>query len=263
MSSYSAGVVLQSSRTNPKSFLHSVGLTLAVAQRTNKTMAELKEYLLVCEALRSLFPSQLEELAGAAVIDFVSKGNDVFCRGDAADTVFLLASGAAQITHADENGKRAILQVVGPGKLFGQCALIDAGQREARCSTTADSMIVTLPVGSLKKLMVENSRLASDLMLDIGNIMRALAHRLASVLLRPKRQRLLDVLQYFAVSDGIQVKNAIQIPHVFSHQQLSDMIGASRETVTITLGQLKQEGIIAFDGRRIMMLPESNCESPE
>ena len=213
-------------------------------------MTELTEYLHSCEAFRALFPSQAKELAEHAKVTLMSKGEDVFVPGDLSEHVFLLVSGAAQISHTDPNGKRAILQVVWAGNLFGQCALIDVALREARCRTTLDSKIVTIPVSSIKKLMIENPRLASDLMLDIGNIMRSLAHRLASVLLRPKRQRLLDLLRTLAVKD--ENGNAL-IPEVFSHQELSEMIGASRETVTVILGQLKDDGIVQYDGRRLLI----------
>ncbi|MEP3477770.1 MAG: Crp/Fnr family transcriptional regulator [Fuerstiella sp.] len=218
-------------------------------------MTELTEYLHSCEAFRALFPSQAKELAEQASINLFAKGEDVFAPGDDSLNVYLLISGSAQISHTDPNGKRAILQVVGAGKLFGQCALIDICTREARCTTTLDSKIVSIPVHAIKKLMIENPRLASDLMMDIGNIMRALAHRLASVLLRPKRQRLLDLLENLAIKDD---EGNVSIPEVFSHQELSEMIGASRETVTVILGQLKDDGLVALDGRRLVITSEAD-----
>jgi len=224
-------------------------------------MLEILEHLHACEAFRSLSPWQVRELATDAVVNCIPKDKDVFTPGDKTDSVYVLASGTAQITHTDPSGKRAILQVVGPGKLFGQCALIDVHQREARCSATVNSTLITLPVKSLKKLMMENPQLASDLMMNVGDIMRSLAHRLASVLLRPKRQRLLDVLWNLAASDGIKSDRAILIPQVFSHQELGEMIGSSRETVTITLGQLKSEGIVAFKGRQIILLLQTGADA--
>ena len=221
-------------------------------------MLEISEHIHVCEALRSLSPSQVTELSSHSELNSIPKDGTIFVPGDAMDSVYLLASGAARITHTEANGKRAILQVIGPAELFGQCALIDTRRREAQCSASLDSTVITLPVHSLKRLMGENPRLTSDLMLNIGNIMHGLAHRLASVLLRPKRQRLLDVLWNLAVTSGVESENAILIPQVFSHQEFGEMIGASRETVTITLGQLKSEGIIALDGRQIILLPTAN-----
>ena len=225
-------------------------------------MAEIIEHLHACETLSALLPSQVKELAVHATMRSVPKNTDVFIPGDAADSVYLQVFGSGQITHADKSGKRAILQVIWPGKLIGHCALIDVRVRESRCTMTSDSLIIVIPVSSLKKAMSENPGLTSDLLQDIGNTMRSLAHRLASVLLRPKRQRLLDVLSDLANSNGVEHENALLIPQVFSHQQLSEMIGASRETVSIILGQLKAEGIVAYNGRRIMMMaqPESSSD---
>ena len=217
-------------------------------------MTELAEYFHTCEAFRALFPSQVKQLAEQASVSFVSKNSDVFVLGDAADFIYLLVSGGGQISHTEPSGKRAILQVIWPGKLFGQCALIDVRCREAQCRMTLDSEVISIPVSAVKKLMADNPRLASDLMMDVGNIMRSLAHRLASVLLRPKRQRLLDVLQEMAIDCD---ENVRVIPEVFSHQELSEMIGASRETVTVILGQLKESGIVEYDGRRLVIRSDS------
>lgn len=216
-------------------------------------MNEIQEQIQRCEAFWSLIPSQLEQLAEQSELSTVTEENLIFRPGDEADSVYVLASGSVQISHYEKNGRKAILQTVWPGELFGQCALVAPVAREASCEVTSNASVVIIPTGPLRELMLVNPRLTHDLMLNVGGIMRSLAFRMSSILLRPKRQRLLDLLRSMARCHGVPVKDGVMIPIPFSHQQLSEMIGASRETVTVVLGRLKNEGVLTSISRQIVL----------
>ncbi len=218
-------------------------------------MIELNERIIAiqrCKPFVSLRPSEIESVASDSQGLRFERGDAVFHPGDESDCLFILAEGRVVLSHR-ENGKRAIIESVWPNELFGQCALVHSGPREVTCEVPKSATVIKVPLKMLCKFMETNPRLARDLMEDVGGAMRRLAYRLVSVLIRPKRKRLVDVLSHLAQSSGVASGSGILIPAQVTHQELGEMIGASRETVTVILGELRRENAIDFDGRRIIV----------
>ncbi len=206
-----------------------------------------------CKPFVSLRPSEVQTVAAHAKHLSFERGDTVFQSGDDSDCVFILTEGWAVLSHR-ENNKRAIIEMIWPDEVFGQCSLIHADRREATCEVPKSASVIRIPLGVLSDVMNNNPRFARDLMEDVGRSMRRLAYRLVSVLIRPKRQRLVDVLRHLAQSKGVTCDSGgVLIPAQVTHQALGEMIGASRETVTVILGELRREKSIDFEGRRIIV----------
>jgi CRP-like cAMP-binding protein len=219
-------------------------------------MSEINESVIAiqrCQPFVSLRPSEVQSLAAASKRLCFERGEVVFLPGDESDCLFILAEGRVVLSHR-ENGKRAIIEAIWPDELFGQCALVHGGLREATCEVPKSATVIQVPLKVVSDFMDANPRFARDLMADVGGAMRRLAHRLVSVLIRPKRQRLVDLLLQLARSRGVARDSGVLIPALVTHQELGEMIGATRETVTVVLGQLRRENVIDFDGRRIVVL---------
>lgn len=218
-------------------------------------MIEVNESVLAiqrCKPFVSLRPSEARTLASHAQQLIFERGDAVFRPGDESDCLFILTGGWVVLSHR-ENKRRAIIEMIWPDELFGQCALVHTGRREATCEVPKSASVIRIPLEILSEFMNQNPRFARDLMEDVGGAMRRLAYRLVSVLIRPKRQRLIDVLCHLAQSKGVASGPGILIPAPVTHQELGEMIGASRETVTVILGELRKENAIDFDGRQIIV----------
>jgi CRP-like cAMP-binding protein len=205
-----------------------------------------------CKPFVSLRPSEARILASHAQPLSFGRGGTVFQAGDESDCLFILTEGCVVLSHREKK-RRAIIEMIWPGELFGQCALVHSGRREATCEVPKTASVVKIPLGILSEFMDQNPRFGRDLMKDVGTAMRRLAYRLVSVLIRPKRERLVDILRYLAESRGVPCESGVLIPAPVTHQELGEMIGASRETVTVILGELRRENAIDFDGRRIIV----------
>src|SRR5205085_3843046 len=79
-------------------------------------------------------------------------------------------------------------------------------------------------------------------------------NRLKNILFRSNRERILALLLELVESHGEPAGNYWEIRLQLSHQELSNLIGATRETVTVTLGQLQRERLIQVHRRRILVL---------
>jgi CRP-like cAMP-binding protein len=88
----------------------------------------------------------------------------------------------------------------------------------------------------------------------LGLRLRRVENRLKNVLFRSNRERTVAVLVELLGSHGRAAGDRWEIGLRLSHQELAGLIGATRETVTLTLGQLQKEGLVEVNRRRITVL---------
>lgn len=214
-----------------------------------------------CPALCGLIPSQLSGLAKVCQECRLEPGRQLFAPGEKAEHLFLMVNGHAQMCDYDERGRRAIVRSVWPRDLFGECALAPASERKLACQIARPSHLLAIPVAPLWQLMGINPQLAVDILSLVSNECVRLSQTLVSTMLHSKRRRLIELLNNLSRNQGVRFGRDVTIP-IISHQELSEMIGASRETVTTVLGQLRLEGILRYDGRRIIVV-DGQITSPE
>ena len=102
--------------------------------------------------------------------------------------------------------------------------------------------------------MRSNPDFGFEMMSLIAGRRRRVERRLKSVLFHTTRHRLSCALMDLATDCGEPAPQGIRLGVSLSHQELANLIGATRETVTIILGQLRKERIVKFDRRNLVIL---------
>jgi len=207
-----------------------------------------------CSLFRLLNETQLRELEKYARVRSYPKNNALYCPRDAADGVFLVASGRVRLCSTTSDGKQAILAFVEPGEIFGELALLDSGEREERAETVVDSIIVLLSAERLRLLMSTSIDLTLGVTKLIGLRRLRVERRLRSLLFRSNRERLTHLLVDLAGQYGKSTKDGLLIDIKLSHQELASIIGSTRETVTATLGEMQASGLLTIGRQRIAIL---------
>jgi CRP-like cAMP-binding protein len=88
----------------------------------------------------------------------------------------------------------------------------------------------------------------------LGFRRRRIENRLRNILFRSNRERIVGLLLELLTAHGQRVERTWEIRLRLSHQELANLIGATRESVTVALGQLQREGLIEVHRRRIRVL---------
>ena len=110
-----------------------------------------------------------------------------------------------------------------------------------------------LPREVVGRMMVEHPSVSMRLTALFGLRLKRIERRLKSLLFRSSRERLMHLLLELGERYGRPTEDGILITRKFSHQDMASIIGATRETVTITLGELQDEGVLQIDRRRITL----------
>lgn len=216
-------------------------------------MSERLWYLKQCDLFQQLPPEQIAALEGQCRVKAFPRATPVYLPSDQADGVMLLAQGRVKIGSLTEDGKQSILAFVEPGELFGELALMGGQEREEFAETVEKSMIVLIPNDAMQQLLLRNPRLSLGVTRLIGLRRRRIERRLKNLLFRSNRERLVHLLLELAEQYGRPAADGLELKIKLSHQDLASVIGSTRETVTVLLGEMQAEGLLKLGRRKIIL----------
>lgn len=181
----------------------------------------------------------------------------IYLPSEVADSVFLLTSGMAKICNLTSEGKQSILAFVEPGELFGELAVFERDTREEYVEAVEACTVAMIPSDELQELVEQNHCVAISLTKMIGLRRHRIERRLKNLLFLSNRERLIHLLLDLAEQFGTCSQEGIKLSVKLAHQEIANLMGSTRETVTILLGQLKEEGSIEVGRKRIVLLDAS------
>lgn len=213
-------------------------------------------FLKRCGLFEQLTPEELTALESRCRFRAFPRGNPIYLPADEANGVLLLVSGRAKICGLSGDGKQAILAFIEPGELFGELAIFEAGLREEYAEAVEASNVVLIPAAEMKRLMETHSQVSVGITKLIGLRRKRIERRLKYLLFRSNRERLVHLLLELAEQYGKRTPAGIELGIKLSHQDLASIIGSTRETVTVLLGELQAERSLKL-GRRTIVLTDA------
>lgn len=193
----------------------------------------------------------LNRLAEQAGIRRLDRGAILFHRGDAGDALYVILSGIVKVYQMDSNGRQHTLAILEENDFFGEMAIFDGAPRSATAEALTDITVLILRREAVLNCVRENPETAVTLLATLSSRLRQANIQLERFLGRDVKSRvagvLLDMVRDFSTSGGDG--ELIHLP--LTHQELANLAGTSRETITRTLCEWQDAGIIAFDGRRM------------
>jgi len=211
-------------------------------------------YLSSIDVFRDLPRSYVSRLAQTTRMITCPRGRTVYRAGESNEALFLLKTGRVQIARESGDGKRLISAVLGPHTFFGEMALV--GQHFPQDSTAEaieDALICVLSRKDLERLILQHPKVGlrfleqlSARLLETEAVVQDFAFKGVPARLAGALLRLADT-----TADGTI--------HA-SHQELADMIGAYRETATLTLDEFRKRGLVELGRRSIELLDRRALE---
>jgi CRP/FNR family cyclic AMP-dependent transcriptional regulator len=179
------------------------------------------------------------------------KGELIFLEGDQGNEIYFIGSGSISIYTFDKS-KRVILAFLHEGEYFGEMALMKPGLvRSATAECLMPTRLYILRRNDFQ-LLIENDRNIAFHLLDYTmDRLRRANQQIYDLTFLNVRSRIIKKLIYMVgnyVSDG---QNEYVIPMKITHQQIAEMVGAVRETVSKVLQELQDEGLILIQDKMI------------
>lgn len=216
-------------------------------------MSERLWFLKQCDLFQQLGPDQIAGIESRCRVRVFPRSSPIYLPSDHADGVLLLAHGRVKIGSFTEDGKQAILAFIEPGELFGELALMGSQEREEYAEAVEKSTIVLIPSEVMQQLLMQNPDISLGITRLMGLRRRRIERRLKYLLFRSNRERMIHLLMELAEQYGRETAVGLELRIKLSHQDLANIIGSTRETVTVVLGELQSEGFLELGRRKIVL----------
>jgi CRP/FNR family transcriptional regulator, cyclic AMP receptor protein len=216
--------------------------------------AERAEILRHSEVGAYLNEETLSLLAGGSeAVDF-RRRRFIYRRGDVADALFCIARGRVKICSIDDTtGREAVIDIVGPGALFGESSLYSAEVREKYAIAYEQARLLRIPAGVYREGMAASRELNDYTFRMVGQRLSRAERRVADFALDaiPARldKLLIDLCERYGRPEAEGMLIDLQLPH----REIASIVGSTRESVTVRLNALRRAGIIDFVDRKILI----------
>jgi CRP-like cAMP-binding protein len=206
-----------------------------------------------CNLFSQVAPEDIAWLEGHSRMRKLKRGEPIYLPSQSADGVVLVASGRVKICHSTPEGKQSIIDFIDAGEIFGELALLDSQQRDEYAETSEKTTLVMIPKREMQALIRKYPRIVLSVTKLIGLRRQKVERRLRNLLFWSNRERVIHLLMELAEKYGESTSEGIGLKIRLSHQEMAAVIGSTRETVTVVLGQLQSENLLAIARRKIII----------
>lgn len=182
------------------------------------------------------------------------KSEFVFRAGDATHHVYLLLQGRVKIYQPSTVGKEVILWVCFGGELFGLAEAARGGERVVSAQACDDAEILCIRQEHFTEFLLQHPQTALLIVQVLSCRLRVLGDVVINLISDDVRTRVLKMLLQLGLRCGSSHEQGLRLNLPLTHQEIADMIGATRQTVSTVLGQLEREALIKTEHHLIYII---------
>jgi CRP/FNR family transcriptional regulator, cyclic AMP receptor protein len=203
---------------------------------------------------QNLTPEDLNMVATAAELRHTSKFQFIFMPDEQSQHLFILKKGRVKTGTFSPDGKEVIKEILQPTAIFGDLALSGESHRADFAQAIYDTAeCVVLKISVLNSLMQSNQRFLFNCMQHMSQRLQRVEERLASLILKDARARIIEFLLDTAGKEGRKVGYEMLVKHHLTQQDIANLTGTSRQTVTSVLNDLRKSNLIYFNRNSILI----------
>ncbi|MCP4457401.1 MAG: Crp/Fnr family transcriptional regulator [Cytophagales bacterium] len=182
------------------------------------------------------------------------KDDFIYFPDEASKQIYMISNGRVKIgTYTDEK-KEIVKAILTKGEIFGELAL--AGEMTRTDFAQAmdnDTRICFMTIENLQDLMKGNQELSFKILRIIGWRLRKMESKIESLVFKDALTRIVDFLRETALEKGQKVGFEMMIKNHLTHKDIASLTGTSRQIVTTVMNELREQNLINFDRRRILI----------
>lgn len=184
---------------------------------------------------------------------YYRRGEMVFHVGSSSNEVYILLNGRVKVFELSKEGKEVILWFCFPGELFGLSEVFQCSGREVNAQACSHVEVLTIKKTEFERFLKQHSHLAMHVIELLGYRLRELSDVLLNIASDDVASRVIKLLTRLCSRYGKLVDNNILLDIALTHQEMADMIGTSRQTVTTVLSTLRKKGVLKMQQRSIYL----------
>lgn len=199
--------------------------------------------------LSGLDQEQLQDLERKTRMQESKKREIIYFPDEASDTIYFLKQGKVKISRISADGRTTTLQLVGPGEIFGESAILGQERHENIAEVVEDAVICYISKEQFQDLMGRNPQLNLTITKFIGFRIRKIETHVEDLVFKDARQRVEAFLKRYSETYGKKLVDGWMVRPFLTHQEIADLTATTRQTVNAILNEMEKQGRIKYTRR--------------
>ncbi|MBO0959691.1 Crp/Fnr family transcriptional regulator [Neobacillus sp. MM2021_6] len=187
---------------------------------------------------------EIDKLDTIHHINWITKNTVIQTPESAREGLYFVKEGKLRLYKLNDNGKQFTLGILTRGNIFGEFNSFSFGTRRVYIETMESSLLCTMSEPQFERLMINRPQLALKFLKALSERLKEREDQLEQLALHGLRKRVLHLLSTLSAKFGVIQDGYALIDLPLSHQEIANMIGASREAVSSVMSELAKEGVV-------------------
>jgi CRP-like cAMP-binding protein len=210
-------------------------------------ISEKLRYLRTVDIFQDLAPGEVEEIDRAITMTTCRAGRVFYAPDESTEVLFILKKGRVQLYRLTPDGKKLVFGTVEPGAVFGEMAVIGQGMQNSFAEAVDDCLLCVMSRQDVERLILSKPVVGLRIIERLADRLREAEAKLEELAFKSVPARLASLLLHLHAEQGDLIAG-------YTHQDLADAIGATRETVTQVLTELRGQQMLAVGRKQITIL---------
>lgn len=198
--------------------------------------------------------SELGEISEISFVKEVQANEIIFFENDSGEAIYLISTGMVKISKISDEGREKTLTILESGDFFGEMALLDGGVRSATAQALRDTRLLLIYREDFLELLHNYPEIGSKIIAVLSQRLRETNRQLENAHFKTVTERVKNFLMKLAREKGKSVKEGTLIEQKLTHQELGNLVGTSRESVTRTLNKLQEQGWLKIEEENLIII---------
>ena len=212
------------------------------------------EFLANVPIFSDLDEETLQKIARSGVIQTYKKNSIILSEEGTGSALFAIAEGKVKISRSSGDDKEVILAILNESDFFGEMSLLDGMARSATVTAVEDSKLFIIQRPEFLELLTKYPDVSVALLTELTKRLRAATTKIKALSLKDAEGKVATVLLQLADDVGKIRQGIVEIDHLPFQQELANMAGTSRETISRTLHSFAKKGLVELDGSRLRII---------
>lgn len=193
----------------------------------------------------------IEQISQVGIKKSFNKDTIILMEDDESGALFVIVSGKVKVTRTSNDGREVILNILSESDIFGEMALLDGLTRSATVTAIEDSELFIIQRNQFLEFLKEHPEISIALMQELSKRLRTADMQIKSLSLKDAEGKVATVIVQLANDQGRIRQGAVEIEKLPLQQDLANMAGTSRETISRTLHSFAKKGLIELEGSKL------------
>ncbi len=196
----------------------------------------------------------LEKIVKSGVTQTFKKNSIILSEEESGSALFVIVEGKVKVSRSSGDDKEVILAILNESDFFGEMSLLDGMARSATVTAIEDSKLFIIQRTEFLDLLKKYPDVSIALLTELTKRLRASSMKVKALSLKDAEGKVATVLLQLADDIGKIRQGIVEIDHLPFQQELANMAGTSRETISRTLHSFAKKGLIELDGSKLRII---------